>query len=75
MQRDSFAYCLVCSCTNTAQLNVRHLSLPGIVGPSDHELIYQYNQWRTQEIFVGWVSFSGMWWSFVRGVQSCDVTI
>ena len=26
-------------------------------------------QWRTQKIFLGGVSFSGIWWSFVFGVR------
>jgi len=25
-------------------------------------------QWRMQKIFMGWVSISGTWWSFVFGV-------
>ena len=47
----------------TKKLNVRAFILSG---PGTMYL----SQWRSQKIFMGGVSFSGIRWSFVCGVQS-----
>ena len=33
-------------------------------------LLHSDQQWRTQKNFIGGVSFSGIWWTFVLGVRS-----
>jgi len=34
-----------------------------------HRFLFGSEQWRTQELFMGTVSISGIWWTFVFGVR------